>query len=95
MGHPEPMKISNVKKCPKLLRIYGKTMIMTLSLYCFSCSSQSGDVAWAVQMLKGLVMDSAALADQEWQKSILQPLFHCTVSLAALSRVMLRGRFRC
>ena len=48
-------------------------------------------------MLKGLVMDSAALADQEWQKSILWtvPLFHCTVSLAAVSRVMSRGRFRC
>ena len=46
-------------------------------------------------MLKGLVMDPAALADQEWQKSILQPLFHCTVSLAAVSRVMSRGRFRC
>ena len=25
MGHPEPIKIAIIKKCPKLLSIYGRT----------------------------------------------------------------------
>ena len=26
MGHPEPIKIVIIKKCPKLLKIYGKQL---------------------------------------------------------------------
>ena len=48
MGHPEPIRIVIIKKCPKLLSIYGTTTTTTTTTTSSSSSSTTYSNASAV-----------------------------------------------